>query len=337
MAPHAGPAQRRRAQPPRRRFRCGCAPARGALVATALCGWAARASSTFSARGIRLCGGQGFQLGSGATWALRGVAGSRIGRHARKPGEAPGGASVTEGGLGGQRAPAKVSGVTPVVDDSDFGLEDSGAGAGGKGQKESFDTLMKAADRFATKKERSKRRSRSNALSLEDDLQGLSLEDDLDLSATMMARARTGKTDVSLAGRLTKWAEETKELITNPTPIQITYGVIFGASVAFLFVIGLVAFSLGAVRLRGDGLDVERRRQMTMQDPFILQRAQMMDFKKRAMEVDDIRELSFNPPAPEEAPPPAPAVAPPPAPEAAPAPAPVPEAAPPPILEAAPQ
>merc|ERR1712228_498709 len=106
-----------------------------------------------------------------------------------------------------------------------------------------------------------------------------------------MARARTGKTDISIPGRLTKWAQETKELVTNPAPIQVTYVTIFLASAALLVVTGVVVFALGAVRLRGGQEDVERRRQMTMQDPYIIRRGQMMDFKKRAMMVDELKEL----------------------------------------------
>lgn len=209
---------------------------------------------------------------------------------------------MAEGGLGSARAgtePAKkAAAVMPVVDDSEFGGLDGGPGGPeetGPKKKKPIDSLMEAADRFATKAERSRRRSKSSAIMVEDDFQGLSLEDDLgtDLSAGMMARARTGKTDVSLEGRLTKWAAETKELILNPTPIQVTYGVIFGASVLFLILIGVFAFSIGAVRLRGDGLDVERRRQFAMQDPYTVRRSQMADYKRRALEAEDLRSVPF--------------------------------------------
>jgi len=151
---------------------------------------------------------------------------------------------------------------------------------------------LKAADRYSTKAERSKRKSKSNAIALQDDLKGVSLEDDAGLEIDLMSRARTGKTDTSLNGRLAKWARETQELVRNPTPVQVTFGVIFGASVLFIVLIGVLAFSMGAVRLRGDDLQVERRRQMDMNDPFIQRYQKMMEFKKAAMEVEDLRMLN---------------------------------------------
>jgi len=194
-----------------------------------------------------------------------------------------------EGASGG-----KAAGVIPVVDDSDFAgdPEPKKPSESRKKKVEDFDSLLKAADRYSTKADRQKRKSRSSALALDDDLKGMSLEDDAGLEIDLMSRARTGKTDVSLNGRLAKWARETQELVRNPTPVQVTFGVIFGASCLFVVLIFVLTYSMGAVRLRGDDLQVERRRQMEMNDPYIQRYQRMMEFKKSAMEVEDLRMLN---------------------------------------------
>merc|ERR1740123_2066222 len=71
----------------------------------------------------------------------------------------------------------KAAGVTPVVDESDF-AGDAKPSSARKQKVEDFDSLLKAADRYSTKAERSKRKSKSSALALDDDLKGMSLEDD---------------------------------------------------------------------------------------------------------------------------------------------------------------
>jgi len=203
-------------------------------------------------------------------------------------------ASHSARSAGESESGGKAAGVIPVVDDSDFaGDADTKKPAEARKKKiEDFDSLLKAADRYSTKAERSKRKSRSTAIALDDDLKGMSLEDDAGLEIDLMSRARTGKTDVSLNGRLAKWARETQELVRNPTPVQVTFGVIFGASCLFIVLIGVLAFSMGAIRLRGDDLQVERRRQMDMNDPYIQRYQKMMEFKKAAMEVEDLRMLN---------------------------------------------
>lgn len=181
--------------------------------------------------------------------------------------------------------------VTPVVDDSDFGLGDAPKKGGKK--KEEFDSLLDVADNFATKKDKIRKRNRDGGgLSLEDDMKGLSLEDDVDLSIGMMKAARSGKVDVSLEGRLGAWLSETKELITNPTEIQITYVIIFWASVVFILLLAGFVVGMGGIRLRGDGSESERRRQIIAQDAFIQRANLLRENKKRFSEVRDKRELA---------------------------------------------
>eukprot|EP00913_Durusdinium_trenchii_P012976 g12184.t1 len=116
-----------------------------------------------------------------------------------------------------------------VVDDSD--LDGEGTDAPDK-KKAKFDDILTEADNFATSIERKSRRSTAVArVSLEDELRGLSLEDDTDLDMMMMSRARGGRAkETSLSYRINKWFEETKEMIVNPTRIQVTYGMIFFAT-----------------------------------------------------------------------------------------------------------
>ncbi|CAE8636730.1 unnamed protein product, partial [Polarella glacialis] len=142
------------------------------------------------------------------------AAGPQVARYAREPGSAPGSGSSRD-----QNEYLSKKAATATVDDGDFSgelVKKSGAKASG------FNSLLAEADKFASKSDRTSRKSKS--LSLEDELSGLSLEDDTDLDAIMMRRARGGKaSDVSLSVRLSKWVEETKEIIANPTKQQVTY------------------------------------------------------------------------------------------------------------------
>ena len=122
---------------------------------------------------------------------------------------------------------------------------------------------------------------------------GLSLEDDTDLDMMMMSRARGGKAkETSLSYRINKWFEETKEMITNPTRIQVTYGMIFFACFSSLIIMGVITFALGGVRLQGDGLETAMRQKIKDGDAF-MQRYQMIrENKRRFAEMDDIRKYT---------------------------------------------
>lgn len=184
--------------------------------------------------------------------------------------------------------------VVPVVDDSGFdidgALEDDLDLKPKGGKKETLDSIVEAADGFGGAGKA--RRREKSTLSLQEDIKGLSLEDDVDLSIGMMKAARSGKVDVSLEGRLGAWLGETKELISNPTPIQLTYVAIFwGSFVLIILAAGLVV-GLGGVRLRGDGADSERRRQLVEQDAFVQRSKLLRENKARMGQVRDKRELS---------------------------------------------
>jgi F0F1-type ATP synthase delta subunit len=144
----------------------------------------------------------------------------------------------------------------PVLDDSDFDLEDDSKNSDKK--TSDLNSILDAADKFAIKKDKQKKKS-SSLMSLEDELKGMVIEDEADLSVGLMKRARTGKVDVSLEGRLSKWAMETKDLVTNPTKLQITYVTIFTGSVVLLILAGIFMFAAGAIHFKGEGIDWEER------------------------------------------------------------------------------
>lgn len=202
-------------------------------------------------------------------------------RNAREPGQASGSASKAS---------------SAVVDDSDLSDLPSEKltkpDEGTKKKKKSFDSLIAEADAFSTKAERASKKSTA-MVSLEDELKGLSIEDDTELDAIMMATARGGKaSDVSLSTRLTKWLEETKELIQNPTKQQVTYGVIFASSIGLLVLMFVITFALGGIRLQGDGVETARRRTAKLNDAYMQSVAIMREQKKRLAEMDDIRAMN---------------------------------------------
>jgi hypothetical protein len=160
--------------------------------------------------------------------------------------------------------------VGAVVDDSD--LADIPSSSAKKDKD--FDSLMKAADSFNDRMARKKRKGKQDDsdLSVVEDykMAGISLDDSLedesDVTKEMPLAARTGKVDTSVSGRITKWAAETTELVTNPTKIQITYATILAASISLLFLTGLLVYTMGGVRFRGDSLQVYQRRQRDLQE-----------------------------------------------------------------------
>ncbi|CAE6918525.1 unnamed protein product [Symbiodinium sp. CCMP2592] len=191
-------------------------------------------------------------------------------------------------------------GVTPVVDDSD--LSDSDSSDSGKSEpsepesrkKASFDDILTEADNFATSIERKSKRSTAVArVSLEDELRGLSLEEDTDLDMMMMSRARGGKAKTTtLSYRINRWFEETKEMITNPTRIQITYAMVFFSCFASLMIMGVITFALGGVRLQGDGVESAMRQKMMSGDAFMQRFNMIRENKRKFAEMDDIRKYT---------------------------------------------
>jgi len=179
-------------------------------------------------------------------------------------------------------------GVGPVLDESDFDLEDDAKKSDKK--VKDLESILDAADKFAIKKDKQKKKS-SSLMSLEDELKGMVLEDEVDLSSGLMKTARTGKVDVSVEGRLAKWAAETKELITNPTKLQLTYIQIFGASVFLLVLAGIITFAVGAVHFKGEGIDFEER-ERKIKDPWTERFELMRANREKMMTVKDLRELS---------------------------------------------
>lgn len=221
--------------------------------------------------------------------------------------------------LGGERVPQRLAtsrlarqaaeqgaAVGPVVDDSDFGDEAAPApapppspppaGQGGQIKNRTLDSIMSAADSFAIKKDRAKKKpARTNSASLstiEEDFQGMSLENEVDMSMSMAATARSGKVDLSLETRLNKWVEESQELISNPTKVQLTYSIIFVSTIALVFLLGIFTISAGGVRTRGDDLAVDRRRQAVMQDAYIQRWNILIENKKKFAAVEDIRDAN---------------------------------------------
>jgi len=206
-----------------------------------------------------------------------------------------------------QRVPSGASvslraakGVTPVVDDSD--LSDSDSSDSDKSEpsepesrkKASFDDILTEADNFATSIERKSKRSTAVArVSLEDELRGLSLEEDTDLDMMMMSRARGGKAKTTtLSYRINRWFEETKEMITNPTRIQITYAMVFFSCFASLMIMGVITFALGGVRLQGDGVESAMRQKMMSGDAFMQRFNMIRENKRKFAEMDDIRKYT---------------------------------------------
>jgi len=158
-----------------------------------------------------------------------------------------------------------------------------------------FTSIVAEADAFTSKAERSSKRGSALArVSLEDELAGLSLEDDTDLDAMMMSKARGGKAkSTSLAFRLTKWFDETAETIKNPTKVQISYATIFLASFGILVVVSAMTFGIGGVRLQGDGIETARRRAQKMTDANNVLWSSIRDWKRLATEVEDTTPFSM--------------------------------------------
>jgi len=209
-------------------------------------------------------------------------------------------------------------GFTPVVDDSQFdnpGTDAKAPAAGptdgftGKEAEEerikpasdkiekkadSFSALVKAADKFALKKERRKKKTRAISMSLEDDLMGRSIEDDLDidLKEGLEARARAPpKLDTSLEGRIKAWAGESLQLITNPTNQQADFVFIFLSTVAILILAAIAAISMGGIKLRGQ-VNTEERQMQIANQPFYKRMQLMSSQRDRFLQVSDITTLS---------------------------------------------
>lgn len=180
---------------------------------------------------------------------------------------------------------------SPVVDDSDL---DSDSNSGSSKKKTGFDSLVDEADNFATQIERTNKKSNAMArVSLEEELRGLSLEDDTDMDVMMMNTARGGSArDSSLSFRLNRWFEETVELIQNPTKLQVTYAVIFFGCVAGLILMGVITFALGGVRLQGDGIETARRQEVKMGDARMQREAIYRENRRKFAEMDDIRKYN---------------------------------------------
>jgi len=191
------------------------------------------------------------------------------------------------------RRAEKKSGITPVVDDSDLAGLDDDKPAGsddGKKKKTTFNSLLADADSFTKPAERSNKKALAPRVSLEDELQGLSLEDDTDLDVMMMSSARGGRSkDVALSYRVNRWFEETKELFLNPSKIQVTYGIVFFSIVATLLLTGVITFALGGFRLEGDGIETARRRVAKMDDAFYQRKEIMKENKRRFAEMETTR------------------------------------------------
>lgn len=205
-----------------------------------------------------------------------------IGRHA-----AQGGRRAPQ--LSGRRA---TKGAGPVLDDSDFDIEDDPKGGkkdSGKANTKELQSILDAADKFAIKKDKQKKKS-SSLVSLEDELKGMAIEDEADLTGGLMKTARTGKVDVSVEGRLAKWLGETQELISNPTKLQLTYATIFFGSVALLFLAGVVTFFSGAIHFKGEGIDYDSAQRM-MEDPFSQRYKIIKANREKAMTVKNIGDL----------------------------------------------
>lgn len=188
--------------------------------------------------------------------------------------------------------------VTPVVDDSDLDeapAKPKGAPASSKAQTASFEAMVEAAGDFSTKMDRSKRKSRSGLLSLEAELEGLSLEDEKDLDAQMMATARPAKrADVSLQTRLMKWWEETKMLMTNPTKGQLVYGSIFAFFVVCLIVTFIIVFSMGAISFKGDGEMFRRMEDNFWKDGYVERYRQISENRMKWRDLEDITDILMN-------------------------------------------
>jgi len=187
-----------------------------------------------------------------------------------------------------QRRAEKKS-ITPVVDDSDLDKLDDDKPSDGK-KKTTFNSLLADADSFTKPAERSNKKALAPRVSLEDELRGLSLEDDTDLDVMMMGSARGGKSkDVQLSYRVNRWFEETKELIMNPAKIQITYGIIFLSIVATLLLTGVITFALGGFRMTGDGIEDARRRVAKEDDAFYQRWEIKKENKRRFAEMESTR------------------------------------------------
>jgi len=191
------------------------------------------------------------------------------------------------------RRAEKKSGITPVVDDSDLDALDDDKSAGssdGKKKKTTFNSLLADADSFTKPAERSNKKALAPRVSLEDELKGLSLEDDTDLDVMMMGSARGGRSkDVALSYRVNRWFEETKELILNPAKIQVTYGIVFLSIVATLLLTGVITFALGGFRMTGDGIEDARRRVAREDDAFYQRWDIKKENKRRFAEMENTR------------------------------------------------
>jgi len=154
-------------------------------------------------------------------------------------------------------ATEKGGGGGPVVDDSDFDLEDDNKkGQEQKAKAAQLDAILEAADNIASQKDKiqQKKKATSSLASLEEELAGKTIEDDVDLSVGMMKAARSGRVDTSLEGRIAKWFYESKELIQNPTKLQLTYLSIFFGSVSTIFWATVCVIALGALKYKGEGI-----------------------------------------------------------------------------------
>lgn len=181
-----------------------------------------------------------------------------------------------------------------VVDDSDFDFEDKKKKKStGKSKNADLNRILESADSLAIKK--APKRKSKTLVSLEDELAGLSLTtDEDDIEVTLMTRAkkaaRSGSGEVSVSERLVKWAAETKDLITNPTPIQLTYVSIFSGTVGIIILAGVLAASAGLIRYQGIGIDQNTVEKID-NSPYAQRMLLMQANRQKARTVENINEL----------------------------------------------
>jgi len=194
----------------------------------------------------------------------------------------------------------KSDSVAPIVDDSD--IEDTPSegseekpknkkGASSSSSMEDFESLMKAADEFAAKKKK-----KSTAIvqdSLEDDLRGLSVQDETDFKdITTGGFEGKRRLDLSLEGRFRQWAGETVALIRAPSKGQKRFVSVFASSLGLVILLFVVTLSLGAIKLKED-VDTAARNARLAKAPLIEIQRYADNYRQRAVQVERLSDLKY--------------------------------------------
>mmetsp|Transcript_7530 Transcript_7530/g.13578 ORF Transcript_7530/g.13578 Transcript_7530/m.13578 type:complete len:296 (-) Transcript_7530:120-1007(-) len=164
-------------------------------------------------------------------------------------------------------------------------------GGSSSSSTDDFESLMRAADEFAAKKK--KKSTAIVADPLEDDLRGLSVQDEADFKdITTGGFEGKRRLDLSLEGRFRQWAGETVALIRAPSKGQKRFVSVFASSLGLVILLFVVTFSLGAIKLKED-VDTAARNARLAKAPLIEIQRYADNYRQRAVQVERLSDLKY--------------------------------------------